>query len=903
MQATNIYFDDTLYIQQTNNHIGSNIEYSTNMINWHIVEHNQFPIQLNYIGINNKQGIVYLTTNICFNDISNSNVGPGSNAYFFIGTNNITIDGLYNNIKHTIFLNNIIDYFGLINNGFEQNNGKTNITIKNIFLDCSSSIQKYNSGSGWFCQTYYANNSLNNTLSNLITNGNITTGGGIVGDYASNNYALLNINKCYTTGNILENNCGSIVGMHCANNFGVISINSCYSSGNITGKKSGGIIGSYGGNNNGNVNINKCYSTGNIIGNNSGGIIGSYCSGLINVSDCYSSGNILGQNAGGLIGCNSGNFGSVINIINCYSTGNIDGAYAGGITGLNTAVNYGKVFISNCYSNGSINGTGSGGIIGKNPCNNNGYIKVLDCYTSGIINGINSGGIIGELACINNGSINIHKCYSIGDISGNYSGGIAGKAFGYNSSNSCFIDYCYSKGNIYGLLSGGIVGAEVGYIDKNYNPNINIQNCYSTGLITNHGGSICGGGESSNYYKKDISINIIKCYTLHGPLVSLIDISVNISFSFVEYNKWNDDNAISILQNIGSVWQVKNLNEPYVFSLQLPIIKNISIVDVNSINNNDTSILVNGFNFSNVKKLLINNVDVSFTLLSSLQILFTTNLNNNSISYLNVVNQAGISKDILLNHYLPPIITSLSSSSGTIDISYTIIIYGNNFTNNTFVIVDNSLVSCIFHSITQIEIVIQSNIFKIAKIYITNEFGNSNLVNYNFKSIPISNICFPKETYIYTNQGLVSIEKLNPDIHTIRNQKIVAITQTITNDKQLVCIKKDAICKNIPSKNTIITPNHKIFYNKALISVKELINYKTICYIKYTGEILYNVLLNNYSMMIVNNLICETLDPRNGIAKLYLAVKDNKLTFNQEQELINKYNNYVTEKQIFKNKI
>ena len=39
--------------------------------------------------------------------------------------------------------------------------------------------------------------------------------------------------------------------------------------------------------------------------------------------------------------------------------------------------------------------------------------------------------------------------------------------------------------------------------------------------------------------------------------------------------------------------------------------------------------------------------------------------------------------------------------------------------------------------------------------------------------------------------------------------------------------------------------------------------------IKYTGEILYNVLMEDYEKMMVNNIMCETLHPMNGIAQLY----------------------------------
>jgi hypothetical protein len=39
--------------------------------------------------------------------------------------------------------------------------------------------------------------------------------------------------------------------------------------------------------------------------------------------------------------------------------------------------------------------------------------------------------------------------------------------------------------------------------------------------------------------------------------------------------------------------------------------------------------------------------------------------------------------------------------------------------------------------------------------------------------------------------------------------------------------------------------------------------------IKYKGEYLYNVLLSDHSTMMVNNLICETLDPNAIYTKLY----------------------------------
>jgi hypothetical protein len=135
---------------------------------------------------------------------------------------------------------------------------------------------------------------------------------------------------------------------------------------------------------------------------------------------------------------------------------------------------------------------------------------------------------------------------------------------------------------------------------------------------------------------------------------------------------------------------------------------------------------------------------------------------------------------------------------------------------------------------------------------------------------PIVPICFPSGTPVLTDQGSIAIEKINPSIHTIRGKNIVAITKTITIEDKIVCIEKDALGPNIPSKKTYISRNHKLLYNKQMIKAKNLIGIVDGVYNKkYNGEILYNVLLDKHDKMIVNNLIVETLDPENIVAKLY----------------------------------
>jgi len=163
-----------------------------------------------------------------------------------------------------------------------------------------------------------------------------------------------------------------------------------------------------------------------------------------------------------------------------------------------------------------------------------------------------------------------------------------------------------------------------------------------------------------------------------------------------------------------------------------------------------------------------------------------------------------------------------------------------------------------------------------------------------YKCIKIPNFptCFPAGTPILTDQGSIAIEKINTKTNTISGKKIVAITKTVTVEDNIVCIEKDAIGPNIPSQKTYISRNHELFYNKQMIKAKNLVGKVEGVYNKkYNGEILYNVLLDKYDKMFVNNLIVETLDPENIIAKLY----NGSLTETERNTIILNLNNGAQE--------
>jgi len=175
---------------------------------------------------------------------------------------------------------------------------------------------------------------------------------------------------------------------------------------------------------------------------------------------------------------------------------------------------------------------------------------------------------------------------------------------------------------------------------------------------------------------------------------------------------------------------------------------------------------------------------------------------------------------------------------------------------------------------------LSSNIFPVIyDVIITEKNQNVNLYTcddiiqiplYGSPVPPISNICFPAGTPVNTDQGIIAIEKINPNIHTINKKPIVDIIRTIYNDKYLIGFKKNAISINCPSQFTVMTKNHKIMWQGRRLEAESfLYRYENVVKVKYSGQILYNVLMEEHSEMVINNMVCETLDPNNTVAKLY----------------------------------
>jgi alpha-tubulin suppressor-like RCC1 family protein len=173
---------------------------------------------------------------------------------------------------------------------------------------------------------------------------------------------------------------------------------------------------------------------------------------------------------------------------------------------------------------------------------------------------------------------------------------------------------------------------------------------------------------------------------------------------------------------------------------------------------------------------------------------------------------------------------------------------------------------------------VQNNTYNLLKgDRLTFSYSDGQITLPTGQTIPFSvrsNICFLADTPVTTDQGDILIVNLNPNKHTIRGKRIVAITETFSTEKYLVSVDKDAFFTGCPTQKTVMSKEHKVFYQGKMIEAYLLVNNQTIHKIPYHEEKLYNVLLEDHGRMKVNNMIVETLDPANTIGKVFKAIHE-----------------------------
>jgi uncharacterized delta-60 repeat protein len=180
-------------------------------------------------------------------------------------------------------------------------------------------------------------------------------------------------------------------------------------------------------------------------------------------------------------------------------------------------------------------------------------------------------------------------------------------------------------------------------------------------------------------------------------------------------------------------------------------------------------------------------------------------------------------------------------------------------------------------------------------ILIDDTYGNSYwiLARYIYTPeppVPIIPICFPAGTPVLTDQGNIFIEKIEPGKNTIRGKEIVAVTKTKSPFNKLVCFERGTLGRNVPNKRTLVSFEHCIVHRNKLVPAYKFVNkMHGIHYVNYTNQYLYNVLLKHHFYMMVNNMMVETLNPTNIMAKLVTSNANET----EKTKLICKINEHV----------
>ena len=130
-------------------------------------------------------------------------------------------------------------------------------------------------------------------------------------------------------------------------------------------------------------------------------------------------------------------------------------------------------------------------------------------------------------------------------------------------------------------------------------------------------------------------------------------------------------------------------------------------------------------------------------------------------------------------------------------------------------------------------------------------------------------VCFLGSEKVRTDQGSVRFDKLTTD-YTINGYNIKKVTKMLNSDDHLIFVGKDAVNKNIPNKGTYISRNHGIVMNNHIVRAKTLENGTNVLKIPREPDMIYNVLTIPQTIMFVNNMPCETINPNDPIVQRYI---------------------------------
>lgn len=143
---------------------------------------------------------------------------------------------------------------------------------------------------------------------------------------------------------------------------------------------------------------------------------------------------------------------------------------------------------------------------------------------------------------------------------------------------------------------------------------------------------------------------------------------------------------------------------------------------------------------------------------------------------------------------------------------------------------------------------------------------------------PENLVCFGEGSMVLTPNGEIPIQNLtegdfvydeNLNIHTVEfiAKRTVFPSKTLNKYSIPILIKKGELGENVPHIDTIVSSAHLIKHNNQMVAASTLGSE-----LEFNSPITYyNVKVSNYSTMIVNGLIAETLDTSND-SKIYSKV-------------------------------
>ena len=154
------------------------------------------------------------------------------------------------------------------------------------------------------------------------------------------------------------------------------------------------------------------------------------------------------------------------------------------------------------------------------------------------------------------------------------------------------------------------------------------------------------------------------------------------------------------------------------------------------------------------------------------------------------------------------------------------------------------------------------------------------------------NMCFLGSEKVETDQGKIRFDKLTTE-YTILGKTIKKIVKMFNCDSSLIFISKHAFGNKIPNKNTYIGRNHGVYLDtrfietnklepqihplildiagKNIVRARNLIKMKKIIEVRRSEhDMVYNVLLEEHGKMVVNGILCETLNPHDRSVKNFI---------------------------------